>query len=137
MADDEPDFYCPTCGRPTHEDTTFCQGCGTDVRQIPAALRGGMTSWQRDVTYGLITLGIGVVNTAVGVTTMALPILLIASPSVAYGLFRVGRGVYRARRDATAAPRALPLAAQTVRQIPALKRAPTTRDLDDEPTQKF
>jgi hypothetical protein len=95
------DFFCPSCAAPATAETTYCTGCGADLRYVPRAMEGGLTARQRSFVTALtfvpgLVYGAGVfIPGAAGGLSSALAgvwavLLAAALGRVAYMLVRDG-----------------------------------------------
>jgi hypothetical protein len=65
----EADFYCPSCSAPAFDETTFCTGCGADLRYVQRAMGGGLTARQRRFVGAMTMAAVSVQSVASMIAT--------------------------------------------------------------------
>jgi hypothetical protein len=95
------DFYCPSCAAAAATGTTYCQGCGADVRYVPRSMEGGgFTARQRSfvATLGAVPpliYGAGVILPGATADGLAIAIAAVWAALVAGVAIRLAYMVVR------------------------------------------
>jgi hypothetical protein len=138
----EVDYYCPSCAAPATIETTYCPGCGADVRYVPRAMEGGgFTARQRSfvATLGAVpplVYGAGVIIPGAMADGIALAIATVWTTLFAGVAIRLAYMV--ARDDSSTDPifrRARPKRMQLVSPLVTNRLSGATDD--EAPTRKL
>ena len=87
-------LYCPSCAAPVPAATTYCKGCGADLRYVPRALQGGLTARQRSfvATLSLVPVlvtGAGIVVPGAATDGIALAVAGLWTAALAVVVVRL------------------------------------------------
>lgn len=93
LSNDKPSFYCPRCGSASAGGTTFCTRCGVDLRSVPLAIEGRLTTRQRDFVS---TMTILASTSLIAVSAATVWAALIGG---GFALFCIGRVAFLLARD--------------------------------------
>lgn len=131
----EIDFFCPSCAAPATGGTTFCKGCGADVRYVPRAMRGGLTKRQRTFVNTILSIpGFFMLSGLMGSMMEINPLYLFALVAAALGLVgTAGYAGYLLVRDGSSPD---PIFRLSQRAAPPVGAVGGTTE-DETPTRRF